>query len=38
MNVKGSYVAEAKSSRINAFGIEYESKTGLSTAQFSWAA
>ena len=29
--------AEAKRSRINAFGIEYEGKTGLS-APFSWAA
>ena len=25
-------------SRINAFGIEYEGKTGLSTSEFSWAA
>jgi len=24
--------------RINAFGIEYEGKTGLSTSEFSWAA
>ena len=31
-------VAEAKRSRINAFGIEYEGKTGLSTSEFSWAA
>src|SRR5438093_5455886 len=31
-------VAEAKRSRINAFGIEYEAKTGLSTSEFSWAA
>jgi hypothetical protein len=31
-------VAEATRSRINAFGIEYEGKTGLSTSQFSWAA
>ena len=31
-------MAEAKHSRINAFGIEYEGKTGLSTADFSWAA
>jgi hypothetical protein len=31
-------MAEAKSSKINAFGIEYEGKTGLSTAEFSWAA
>ena len=31
-------IAEATRSRINAFGIEYEGKTGLSTAAFSWAA
>jgi hypothetical protein len=31
-------MAEAKRSRINAFGIEYEGKTGLSTSEFSWAA
>jgi len=31
-------MAEAKRSRINAFGIEYEGKTGLSTSNFSWAA
>ncbi len=31
-------MAEAKSSRINAFGIQYEGKTGLSTPEFSWAA
>jgi len=31
-------MAEAKRSRINAFGIQYEGKTGLSTAEFSWAA
>jgi hypothetical protein len=31
-------MAEAKRSRINAFGIEYEGKTGLSTSKFSWAA
>jgi hypothetical protein len=31
-------VGEAKSSRINAFGIQYEGKTGLSTSEFSWAA
>jgi hypothetical protein len=31
-------MAEAKHSRINAFGIEYEGKTGLSTSEFSWAA
>jgi hypothetical protein len=30
--------AEAKRSKISAFGIEYEGKTGLSTAEFSWAA
>ena len=30
-------MAEAKRSRIEAFGIEYEGKTGLSTSQFSWA-
>ena len=31
-------VAEATRSRINAFGIEYEGKTGLSSSEFSWAA
>ena len=31
-------MAEARSSRINAFGITYEGKTGLSTSEFSWAA
>jgi hypothetical protein len=31
-------MAEAKHSRINAFGIEYEGKTGLSKSEFSWAA
>jgi hypothetical protein len=31
-------MAEARRSRINAFGIQYEAKTGLSTAEFSWAA
>jgi hypothetical protein len=31
-------MAEATRSRINAFGIQYEGKTGLSTAEFSWAA
>ena len=31
-------IAEAKRSRINAFGIEYEGKTGLTTSEFSWAA
>jgi hypothetical protein len=31
-------MAEAKRTRINAFGIEYEGKTGLSKSEFSWAA
>jgi len=31
-------MAEAKRSRIDAFGIRYEGKTALSTAEFSWAA
>jgi hypothetical protein len=31
-------MAEAKRSRISAFGIEYEGKTGLSHAEFAWAA
>ena len=31
-------MAEAKRSRIKAFGIEYEGKTGLSKSEFSWAA
>ena len=30
-------MAEAKSSRINAFGIQYEGKTGVSHSAFSWA-
>ena len=30
-------MAEAKRSRINAFGIQYEGKTGLSTSEFAWA-
>jgi hypothetical protein len=30
--------AEATRSRINAFGIEYQGRTGISTSQFSWAA
>jgi hypothetical protein len=30
-------MAEAKRSRINAFGIEFDGKTGLSTSEFSWA-
>jgi hypothetical protein len=31
-------MAEAQSSRIDAFGIQYEGKTGLSKSEFSWAA
>ena len=31
-------MAEAKRSRIDAFGIQYEGKTGLSKSEFSWAA
>jgi hypothetical protein len=31
-------MAEAKRSRIDAFGISYEGKTGLSKSPFSWAA
>src|SRR5438270_861410 len=31
-------MAEAKRSEINAFGISYEGKTGLSKADFSWVA
>lgn len=31
-------IAEATRSRINAFGIQYEGRTGLSTSKFSWAA
>ena len=31
-------MAEATRSKINAFGIEYEGKSGLSTSEFSWAA
>jgi hypothetical protein len=31
-------MAEAKRSRIDAFGIRYEGKTGLSSSEFSWAA
>src|SRR5437016_667233 len=34
----GGPMAEARRSRINAFGISYEGKTGLSTSDFSWAA
>jgi hypothetical protein len=31
-------MAEAKRSRIDAFGIRYEGKTGLSASRFSWSA
>jgi len=31
-------MAEATRSKIDAFGIRYEGKTGLSTTEFSWAA
>ncbi len=31
-------MAEAQRSRINAFGIQYEGKTGLSKSDFSWTA
>jgi len=31
-------IAEATRSSIDAFGIKYEGKTGLSTSEFSWAA
>jgi hypothetical protein len=31
-------MAEAKRTRINAFGIAFEGRTGLSTSEFSWAA
>jgi hypothetical protein len=31
-------MAEARRSRINAFGISYEGKTGVSTAEFAWSA
>jgi hypothetical protein len=31
-------MAEAKRSRIDAFGIRYEGKTGLSTSEFAWSA
>ena len=31
-------MAEARRSRIDAFGIRYEGRTGLSTARFSWSA
>jgi hypothetical protein len=30
-------MAEARSSRINAFGIQYEGKAGLSASEFAWA-
>jgi hypothetical protein len=31
-------VAKATRSSINAFGVEYEGKSGFSTSKFSWAA
>jgi hypothetical protein len=31
-------MAEAKRSKIDAFGIQYEGKSGLSTSEFTWAA
>jgi hypothetical protein len=31
-------IAEATRSRIDAFGIAYDGKTGLSKSEFSWAA
>lgn len=31
-------MAEARSSRIDAFGIRYEGRTGLSTSEFAWSA
>jgi len=31
-------IAEARGSKIDAFGISYEGKTGLSTSEFAWAA
>jgi hypothetical protein len=31
-------MAEARRSRINAYGIQYEGKSGLSTSEFTWAA
>ncbi len=31
-------MAEAKRTNINAFGISYEGKSGLSTSEFAWAA
>jgi hypothetical protein len=31
-------MAEARRSKIDAFGISYEGKTGLSTSEFAWAA
>jgi hypothetical protein len=31
-------IAEATRSKIDAFGIQYEGRTGLSTSEFSWAA
>ena len=31
-------MGEARRSRIDAFGIRYEGRTGVSTAEFSWTA
>ena len=31
-------MAEAKRSKVSAFGIEYEGKTGLSKSDFAWSA
>jgi hypothetical protein len=31
-------MAEARRSRIDAFGISYEGRTGVSTAEFAWSA
>jgi hypothetical protein len=31
-------IAEATRSKINAFGVEFEGKSSLSTSEFSWAA
>jgi hypothetical protein len=30
-------MAEATHTRIDAFGVQYEGKTGLSTSDFAWA-
>jgi hypothetical protein len=35
---RSSTPPRAKRSHINAFGIEYEGKTGLSNSEFAWAA